>query len=244
MSEDVGGILLVDKPKNKTSFSLISSLRRLLNIQKIGHAGTLDPFATGVMVLLIGKKYTRMSDQLLTTDKEYIATALLGIETDSYDCDGQVTAQSDFIPSLEALKVALESFQGEVLQTPPMFSAKKKNGKKLYELARKGITIERTAVPVTLQTELLKYEYPYIQLRISCSKGTYIRSIAHDLGCLLGCGAHLSALRRTRSGNFHIDNCIDGSILNDPECNVIDLQRRFIRTNDKSRHGSKIIQNR
>lgn len=221
------GVLLIDKPKGKTSFSLVGVLRRLLNVQKIGHAGTLDPFATGVMVMLIGKQYTKMSDQLLCADKEYITTALLGIETDSYDCDGQETARSDYIPSIDALKSALETFQGEVFQIPPMFSAKKKNGKKLYELARQGITIDRAPVPVTIYTELIRYDYPYVELRVSCSKGTYIRSIAHDLGQLLGCGAHLSDLRRIRSGSFHIDNCLDGSQLFTPGYNIADLQDRL-----------------
>jgi tRNA pseudouridine55 synthase len=210
------GILLVNKPKNKTSFSLVGVLRRLLKVKKIGHAGTLDPFATGVMVMLIGKQYTKLSDTFLGADKEYLATVHLGIETDSYDCDGKLIAENPSIPSEAELIKALESFQGEVEQTPPMFSAKKVKGKKLYELARQGISIERQPVKVNLTTKLLRYEYPFIELEVNCSKGTYIRSIAHDLGKLLGCGAHLSALQRTRSGSFHLKDCIDGTILYSP----------------------------
>lgn len=227
------GILLVDKPKNKTSFSLVGALRRLLKVKKIGHAGTLDPFATGVMVMLVGKQYTKLSDRFLAADKEYIATARLGIETDSYDCDGIITNENDIIPTLEQLEQALKNFQGEVLQTPPMFSAKKKDGKKLYELARKGISIEREPVQVTMSTTLLHYDYPYVQLQVSCSKGTYIRSIAYDLGKLLGCGAHLSALQRVRSGAFKLAECMDGALLDIPGCDTGHLKTLLIKDVEK-----------
>lgn len=207
------GVLLIDKPQGKTSFSLVSSLRRLFNVQKIGHAGTLDPMATGVMVMLVGKKYTRLSDQFLCSHKEYLAEVTLGITTDSYDAEGSVTDTSPLIPTETEVLEALKQFQGFVQQVPPMFSAKKQQGQKLYDLARKGIEVERPAVEVHLNTVFIQYEYPRVLLRVECSKGTYIRSIAHDLGKLLGCGGHLSALRRTRSGDFHIDNCIDGKLL-------------------------------
>ncbi|MCE5316425.1 MAG: tRNA pseudouridine(55) synthase TruB [Parachlamydia sp.] len=207
------GLLLVNKPSGKTSFSLVSTLRKLLNVRKIGHAGTLDPFATGVMVMLIGKNYTRLSDQMLCQDKEYLAEVHLGIATDTYDCDGKPTSTSPLIPTLEEIESALAHFQGEIEQQPPMFSAKKIQGKKLYELARKGKTIERPSAKVYVSTHFLNYSYPYLTLRISCSKGTYIRSIAHDLGISLGCGAHLSALQRLRSGTFRLEDCIDGSSL-------------------------------
>lgn len=209
------GVLLVDKPRGKTSFSLVSALRRLTRIEKIGHAGTLDPFATGLMVMLVGKNFTRQSDSFLTQEKEYDCVARLGITTDSYDCDGQTTATSDLIPTLAQIETALTSFQGAVEQTPPMFSAKKIDGQKLYNLARKGIEVERKSVLVTLKTTLLSYDYPYLFLNVVCSKGTYVRSIAHDLGIMLGCGAHLSELRRIRSGNFHVKDSINGSVLYD-----------------------------
>ena len=206
---ECSGILPVNKSVGCTSFTHVSLLRKKTRIQKIGHAGTLDPFASGVMVLLIGRDYTRLCDQLLTTDKHYRATLQLGTTTDSYDIDGQILSTSELIPSLEAIEQALLSFQGECLQTPPMFSAKKVQGKKLYDLARKGVTIERESVKVHLQTTLLSYTYPHIELDISCSKGTYIRSIAQDLGQMLGCGAFLCQLTRTRSGQFDLSHCID-----------------------------------
>lgn len=227
-SESCSGILLINKPCNKTSFSLVAALRRLLKVKKIGHAGTLDPFATGVMVMLIGKQYTRLSDQLLCADKEYHAQVRLGIETDSYDCDGQVMRESPIIPSEAGLQAALAYFQGEIEQVPPMFSAKKQQGKKLYELARKGITIERKAVKITLETQLISYTYPFVEILVKCSKGTYIRSIAQELGQRLGCFGHLSALKRTRSGHFLIENCIDGTILDMPNCDVELLNRSLI----------------
>jgi tRNA pseudouridine55 synthase len=207
------GILLLNKPRNKTSFSMVAALRRLLNVQKIGHAGTLDPFATGVLVMLVGKAYTKLSDRFLNTDKEYVAQLTLGTETDTYDCEGQTVAQNAHEPALEQVQKQLSLFHGEILQTPPMFSAKKVKGKKLYQLARQGIVIERTPVQIYVEIDLLGYRYPLLEIKVKCSKGTYIRSLAHDLGTALGTGAHLSALTRTRSGPFHLADCIDGAQL-------------------------------
>ncbi len=207
------GILLVDKPRGKTSFSLITALRKKTGIQKIGHAGTLDPFATGLMILLIGKEYTRLSDTYLSTEKEYEATLRLGITTDSYDCDGQIVSTSDIVPTLEQIETAFLQFQGTISQTPPMFSAKKVQGKPLYKLARKGIEIPRAPVNVTVQTTFISYNYPELRLHLVCSKGTYVRSIAHDLGTMLGCGAHLIELRRLRCGSHHISQSIPGESL-------------------------------
>jgi tRNA pseudouridine55 synthase len=217
LPEQIQGILLVNKPKGKTSFSLVHELRKILNVQKIGHAGTLDPFATGVMVMLIGKNYTRLSDQFLVCDKEYEAEVLLGVATDTYDCEGVETFRSDAIPTQAEIEKALLDFQGEIEQIPPMFSAKKIKGKKLYDLAREGKTVERAPVKVSVNTQLLSYQYPYLHLRIQCSKGTYIRSIGHDLGVKLGCGAHLSNLTRTRSGTFLLKDCVSGSQLKELE---------------------------
>lgn len=207
------GILLVDKPKGKTSFSLVSALRKKTGIQKIGHAGTLDPFATGLMIMLIGKQFTRLSDQYLTQDKEYQCTVRLGITTDTYDCEGIITETSPIEPSLSDIEHALIQFNGTMSQIPPMFSAKKIKGQKLYELARRGISIERQPVSVTLKTTLISYNYPNLELHIACSKGTYIRSLAYDLGRLLGCGAHLNELRRLKSGAFSIQQAISGALL-------------------------------
>lgn len=163
--------------------------------------------------MLVGRNFTRQSDRFLSQDKEYIARALLGQTTDSFDCDGQETGSSDLIPTQESVEEALTHFQGEIEQIPPMFSAKKKEGKKLYQLARQGIEIERDPVKVTVSTELLNYNYPYLDFKVTCSKGTYIRSIAHDLGQQLGCGAHLITLERSRSGLFRLDECLDGMLL-------------------------------
>jgi tRNA pseudouridine55 synthase len=210
------GILLVNKAAGSTSFRLVHLLRKKTKIQTIGHAGTLDPFATGVMVLLLGRDYTRLSNQFLNADKEYRALVELGKTTDTYDIDGTITSTSSLCPSVDQIQTALLSFQGQILQVPPMFSAKKQQGKKLYELARQGITVDRPPALISLTTTLLHYEYPYISLHITCSKGTYIRSLANSLGALLGTGAYLKALSRTRSGSYQIDQCIPESALTDP----------------------------
>lgn len=213
INEITRGLLLVDKPAGKTSFSLVAALRKKTGVQKIGHAGTLDPFATGLMILLIGKEFTRLSNTYLSTEKEYETTLTLGTCTDSYDCDGQITTTSSHVPTHTDIENALLQFQGTIQQIPPMFSAKKVQGKPLYKLARKGIEIPRAPVQISLKTTLLSYDYPLLRLHIVCSKGTYIRSIAHDLGTLLTCGAHLSQLRRLRCGSHHISESIPGELL-------------------------------
>lgn len=220
------GILLVNKPQGNTSFSLIGCLRRLSGIRTIGHAGTLDPFATGVMILLIGKEYTRLSNTFLNLDKEYRARLFLGQTTTTFDPEGTLISTSPLKPSLSHIEEALTSFQGTVMQTPPMFSAKKVNGVPLYKLARKGEEIARVPVPVTLKTTLLSYAYPLLDLSISCSKGTYIRSLAHDLGQALGCGAYLNELERTRCGPYTINQCIDGKLL---FANQIEYSKHLLR---------------
>jgi tRNA pseudouridine55 synthase len=215
------GVLLINKPKGRTSFSLVAALRRRLGVKKIGHAGTLDPFATGVMILLIGKQYTKRSDQYLCEDKEYLARLLLGVSTDTYDSEGTVTATSTIAPSQDELTATLALFQGKIQQVPPMFSAKKIGGKKLYELARKGLSIERPPVEVTVDIELISYAYPYVDIRVNCSKGTYIRSLANDIGEKLGCGAHLCELNRTRSGTFQLNECLDGNLIGDDKVDIL-----------------------
>lgn len=228
--QPVAGILLVDKPRGKTAFSLVGALRRILKVRKIGHAGTLDPFATGVMVMLIGSAYTRQSNSFLCKDKEYKAQIRLGIVTDTYDCDGQIMRCSDLVPTREQIDVAIGRFQGEIDQVPPMFSAKKQNGKKLYELARQGKTVERPAVKVCINMRVISYEYPYLNVVVACSKGTYIRSIAHDLGEMLGCGAHLEGLERIRSGSFCLEECLDGALLFSSMPDPALIQQHLIQT--------------
>jgi tRNA pseudouridine55 synthase len=210
---DKTGFLLVDKPAGVTSFSLVHRVRKLTGVKKVGHCGTLDPFATGVMVLLVGRDYTRLSDTFLGADKTYLATLRLGQETDTYDSEGQVLALSDIVPSEAGVLQALAAFCGDILQVPPMYSAKKRGGVKLYELARRGCEVERTPVSLRVHIEFLSYSYPHLTLRVDCSKGTYIRSLAFDIGRFLGCGAHLLALRRERSGAFLLSHCLDGSLL-------------------------------
>ena len=215
LEEKLEGILLIDKEPGRTSFSLIPKLRKIFNQKKIGHGGTLDPLATGVMVYLIGKKYTKTADTYLLHDKEYEATIRLGEERDSYDIDGEITHTSDYIPTLEEIENALPSFNGEIDQIPPMFSAKKVGGKKLYELARKGEEITRKAKRVTMEVTLLSYDYPQLKIHVRCSSGTYIRSIAHDIGEILGCFGCIEKLQRTRSGAHSVDACWSEKDLDD-----------------------------
>ncbi len=207
------GILLVNKPRKKTSFSLVHATRKKLGVKKVGHAGTLDPFATGLIILLVGKKFTKLSDTFMHQEKEYVATAHLGLQTDTLDCDGQVVATSSMCPSFNEVEIAINQFQGELSQIPPMFSAKKVGGKKLYELARKGKTIERAPQTIHVSTTLLNYSYPYLQFHVRCSKGTYVRTLAADMGAFLGCGAHLSSLERTVSGSFSLEDALPGEWL-------------------------------
>ncbi len=222
------GLLLVDKERDRTAFYLVKVLRKISSIKKIGHAGILDPFATGVMVMLIGRPYTKMSDRFLNDDKEYIATLKLGAATDTFDCDGQITKESDLIPTLGEIEEVIQTFQGSTLQTPPMFSAKKIDGQKLYLLARKGIEVERKPIQITVALEILDYSYPELKIRASCSKGTYIRTLAHDIGSKLGTCAHLIALERTRSGCFTLKDCIDAKSLSDPSFSYIPYLRKHL----------------
>lgn len=211
------GILLIDKEADRTSFSLVHLLRKLTHVKKIGHAGTLDPFATGLLILLIGKKFTTLSGKMIDMDKEYEATVFLGKTSTTYDPEGPIEEVSSRIPTLEEILETLKSFQGTVEQIPPMFSAKKIQGKKLYNLARKGITVDRKPILVTLKTEFKEYCYPFLKLTITCTKGTYIRSIAHDLGQKLQVGAYLYALKRTRIGHYHLsDALVEERLKNDP----------------------------
>jgi tRNA pseudouridine55 synthase len=196
------GFLVVDKPKGITSHDIVYRVRRGIGLRRIGHAGTLDPMATGVLILCIGAA-TRLSEYVMESSKQYTATVRLGIETDTYDADGQIiaTATTDHLTQTD-IENALTHFQGEVEQVPPMYSAIKQDGKKLYKLARAGKEVERAARSVMMQTALVDLALPNLTLLVSCSAGTYIRSIAHDLGAMLGVGAHLTALRRDSSGTI------------------------------------------
>ena len=214
------GILLVNKSLGTTSFQIVSLLRRLTNERTIGHGGTLDPLASGVMILFIGREFTRRANDFLGLDKQYKATLTLGITTDTYDAEGQVTSRSQETPSLQQIETVLKGFQGEIQQVPPMFSAKKVGGKKLYDLARRGITIERAPVKVRVNIQSFHYTYPHLELLVDCSKGTYIRSLACDIGQTLGCGAHLSSLTRLKIGSFTLDECIPQEALKNKEFDI------------------------
>jgi tRNA pseudouridine55 synthase len=202
------GILLFDKPSGKSSFSIVHIVRKRLKVPTVGHAGTLDPFATGLLVLLLGRTWTRKSNLFLNSDKEYRATIFLGAATDTYDREGVVTLRSSYVPSELEIAHSLDSFQGEILQIPPMYSAKKVDGKRLYELARKGIEVKRAPQPVRVVATFESYEYPLLTVHFACSKGTYIRSLVHDLGEKLTCHAYTQELRRLRSGTFSVEESI------------------------------------
>lgn len=199
------GILVLDKPSNWTSHDVVAKVRRLTGIKRIGHTGTLDPMATGVLVLCLGKA-TRIVEYMIGHDKRYRATLRLGIETDTYDAQGQVTAQYPIEVSEAALREVLEKFVGDIEQVPPMFSAIKRDGNKLVDLARRGVEVKREPRRVTIYSiDLIRFEAPDANIDVHCSSGTYIRSLAHDVGRALGCGAHLSELTRTAVGDFTLD---------------------------------------
>lgn len=194
------GFLVVDKPRGLTSHDVVARVRRGTGIRQVGHAGTLDPMATGVLVVCIGAA-TRLAEYVMASEKEYAATVRLGVETDSYDADGQIVASTPVEDLTESdVRAALARFQGEQDQIPPMHSAIKQGGVKLYTLARRGESVERAARRVTMRVEIERLALPDLDLRVTCSPGTYIRSLAHDLGAMLGVGGHLTRLRRVRSG--------------------------------------------
>jgi tRNA pseudouridine55 synthase len=203
------GILNINKAAGQTSFGVVVTVKRLTGERHAGHAGTLDPNATGVLPVCLGKG-TRVIEFLVDTTKTYHAVIELGITTDTYDAAGKVTSSGDaFGVDTGRLETALNSFRGEIRQTPPMYSALKHQGQKLYELARAGIEIERQSRPVKIhRLVLLDWQSPLVTLEIECSKGTYIRSLANDLGQTLGCGAYLKELIRTRCGIFDISDAV------------------------------------
>lgn len=208
------GILLVDKPGGMTSHDIVDAIRKKFGFTKVGHAGTLDPMATGLLVVLIGKA-TKKSKNFTDDDKTYQATLVLGITTDTGDADGKILKKrlSDIDP--EKISGVLKQFRGEIEQIPPMFSAKKHKGKKLYEYARRGIEIKREPRKVIIKKlEVLDIKNSELSLRVCCSKGTYIRQLAIDIGTSLGSGAHVSQLRRIKSGNFCVEESIKFDELN------------------------------
>jgi tRNA pseudouridine55 synthase len=227
LHKELEGVLLVDKPREHTSHDVIARLRGKLRMRKVGHAGTLDPMATGLLIVLLGKA-TRVSQYLISLDKEYEGTIELGKTTDSQDADGQVM-ETRPVPNLTAAEVgdAMRVFLGDQYQTPPMFSAIKIGGVPLYKRARKGEDIEREPRFIRVMAwDLLRFASPHIDFRLRCSKGTYVRTLAHDLGAKLGCGAHLSALRRTATDRFNVSQAMTlGQI---EELSLAEIEKRLI----------------
>ena len=203
------GVLLIDKAPDMTSHDVVAIARRALNTKKIGHCGTLDPMATGLLMLVIGRA-TKIQDLLMSEDKEYEGTMTLGATTSTQDRQGEII-ESKPVPALSEgeIKAAFDSFMGPFEQLPPMVSAIKKDGVPLYKLARKGQVIERALRPVHVTSyKITRTELPEIDFTVNCSKGFYVRTYANDIGDKLGCGGHLSALRRTRSGKFTIERAV------------------------------------
>jgi len=207
MTED--GMILVDKPAGITSFGVVARVRRQLTQQlgkkaKVGHTGTLDPFATGLMIIVTGKE-CRNAGNYSKLDKEYEATFALGFNSTTGDPEGELTAVSDIQPTKEAVEAALKRFTGEITQRPPIFSAIKINGRRAYDLARKGEVVEMPLRQVTVfSLELIEYTYPEVKIRVHVSSGTYIRTLAEDIGKVLGTGAYCSELRRTKVGEWSV----------------------------------------
>ncbi len=244
------GILIIDKPENFTSHDVVARLRRILKIKRVGHTGTLDPFATGVLVMLVGKA-TRLAQFLDKDAKEYEATVRFGFETDTGDRTGErrITNYELREFSIAELENILEDFRGEIRQTPPMYSAKKRDGKKLYELARKGVEVEREPVKVSIfnleiiespKTENRRPKTEDRALRVACSAGTYIRTLAEDIGRKLKTGAHLAELRRTRAGKFDLSKALT---LEDLERIAAEnrLREVFISMNEAISHLPEIV---
>lgn len=205
----IDGVLLVDKEPGMTSHDVVAITRRALDTKKVGHCGTLDPLATGLLLITIGRG-TKIQDLLMSEDKEYVGTLELGKTTESQDADGEVTATLP-VPefSRAQLDEAFAKFHGDFYQTPPMVSAIKKDGVPLYKLARQGKVVEREPRFVHVYAhEILAVRMPEIDFRVVCSKGFYVRTYAHEIGQALGCGAHLKALRRTKSGRFDVDGAV------------------------------------
>jgi tRNA pseudouridine55 synthase len=206
---ELDGVLLVDKAPGMTSHDVVALVRRKLNTKKVGHCGTLDPLATGLLIIVLGRG-TKIQDLLMSEDKEYVGTMTLGITTDSQDSDGQ-TVETKSVPDLsrEQIDAAFSKFQGDFYQMPPMVSAIKKDGVPLYKLARQGKVVEREPRFVhVFAHEIKEVRLPEIDFRVVCSKGFYVRTYSFDIGNELGCGAHLKALRRTKSGRFDLQRSV------------------------------------
>ena len=225
--DPLDGAILVDKPAGPTSHDVVDNVRKQFAIKKAGHAGTLDPAATGLLLVLLGRG-TKLSERLMSDDKVYSGTMKFGETTTSYDADGELVASLPVPPmTLEELNSSADTFVGDLMQTPPMVSAVKKDGVPLYKLARKGVEVERKPRLIHIYSfRFTNYEEPFGSFRVACTKGTYVRTLAHDLGQKLGCGAHLATLRRIVSGKFDVQYAIQYEDL--LHLSVSDLQKRVI----------------
>jgi tRNA pseudouridine55 synthase len=203
------GALLIDKPAGPTSHDVVDAIRRQFGLKKVGHCGTLDPNATGLLIIVLGRG-TKLSERLMSDDKVYAGSIKFGESTDSYDAAGQLVASLPVPPlTLDQLNAAAGELVGDVMQVPPMVSAVKKEGVPLYKLARKGVEVTREPRLIHIYNfRFSEYQEPIGWFRIACTKGTYVRSLAHELGEKLGCGAHLATLRRVRSGSFDVAEAI------------------------------------
>lgn len=220
-SDFEAGIFLVDKPVGASSFYMVRKVRNALGMKKVGHAGTLDPFATGLLIICAGRPATKLISQIQDGEKEYLATICLGKETTTLDPEGDITATNSVGTLSEAVvEDCLQKFRGEIQQIPPIYSALKHKGKPLYYYARKGVEVTKPPRTVTIHklervdsVGVLNDDSCFLHIRVVCSKGTYIRTLGADIGRVLGCGGYLTALRRVRSGCFHVDNSVDGTLL-------------------------------
>lgn len=207
--KELEGVLLIDKPTGLTSHDVVDRVRRKLKMKRIGHAGTLDPMATGLLIILVGKA-TKLSQYLMSLDKAYEGTITLGETTNTYDAEGEVMMTKP-VPEISQAEVqeVLNSFVGDQYQTPPMFSAVKINGQPLYKMARKGKEVEREPRFIRISRfDITRFELPEVDFSLDCSKGTYVRSLANDIGEKIGCGGYLSALRRSASDRFSIEEAV------------------------------------
>ncbi|MFC0976056.1 tRNA pseudouridine(55) synthase TruB [Pasteurella multocida] len=210
---DINGVFLLDKPQGMSSNDIMQKVKRVFQANKAGHTGALDPLATGMLPICLGEA-TKFSQFLLDADKRYQVTAKLGERTDTSDAEGQVVETRDVRVDVQDILAALPHFRGELMQVPTMFSALKHQGKPLYEYARAGITVEREARPITIfDLQFIAYDAPYLTLEVHCSKGTYIRTLVDDLGEYLGCGAHVTVLRRTVVANYPVEAMMDWDTL-------------------------------
>lgn len=203
------GFLIIDKPTGLTSHDAVNFVRRKFKMKQVGHAGTLDPMATGVLIILLGR-WTKSFSQFVNFDKEYLVTANLSAVTSTGDAEGKILKEFDYSKvKLDDVQRVLKDFIGEINQVPPMVSAIKKGGKRLYEFAREGIELERKPRLILIKNiELLKFYPPFVDFKVACSKGTYIRSLCEDIGKSLGCGGYETSLRRTRVGEFNINQAV------------------------------------